>query len=552
MAQMAMRADPGTDYVQVINQIYQLPDEQLQALSGEAGPRGTAAKFVLRDRSQRIGLGAKVSPGAMAIPSSFPDSSVLKQIGKSPSEMLSLMSQTGPDPSAMPNPLESSNNERPTVAGAMPPPSRPADPPPPPTPVTPQPITPEPGVGLQAAAPAAVVAEPPPTAPAAPTVPSEEEDEISKDRNFAIMQAGLAILASKNRSGLGAIGEGALVGLQGYQDSKRDRRKQKRDDRVLARQEEQAAKQMDMQIQRMELEKQLSQDRMALSREEMDITRSRYDPSNPLNAAQIERDRAAAEASRASAWKARQPDAVTGGVGGVNFGKSAQGLAIARLVNDGVLTPEQGAMHLAQKTLPGPNGEVTLLRPGEGGSSQLRGPGLSNQEKDAILDSDKSVESAASVRNSLQQAMDLNKDAYSGASAEARAWIDRNLLPGEQKRGTATTEYKNIIDNQAVANLKNVFPGAISNDERKAFSELQASVNKSPEEREAILKRAIAASESVAAKEAARTQAMRRGDYFNPGAGPAGGAPAAPRAAAPAADVKSLSDDDLLKMLGAK
>lgn len=375
---------------------------------------------------------------------------------------------------------------------------------------------------------------------------SEEDEDARKDRNFAIMQAGLAILASKNRSGLGAIGEGGLVGLQGYQEGKQQRRKQKRDDRVLASQEERDAKQMDMAIQRMELEKQLSQDKMALAREEMDITRSRYDPSNPLNAAQIERDRAAAAASHASAWKARQPDSSSaGGAGGVNFGKSAQGLAIARLVNDGVLTPEQGAMHLAQRTLPGPNGEVTLLRPGEGGTSQLRGPGLSNQEKDAILESDKSLETATSVRNNLQQALELNKDAYAGASAEARAWVDRNLLPGEQKRGTATTEYKNIIDNQAVANLKNVFPGSISNDERKAFSELQASVNKSPEEREAILKRAIAASESVAAKEAARTQAMRRGDYFNPGSGPA-----APRA--PAADLKSVSDDDLLKMLGAK
>lgn len=566
MARMARRAGadpayvPGTDYVSLIQSLNRLPNDQVSAVTGEAGPRGTAAKAVMR---ARMGLDDRVSQAALAIPSSFPSSSVLRQIqGASIDGGLPALSEPAPDPRVPTNSLEM-GPDRPTVAGAMPPPSRQEDaPPPPPQPITPQPISPD--VGLAAAAPqTAPVAPPAPTAPpaaapptAANAAPAEdpEADERAKDRYMAMMQAGLGILASKNRSGLGAIGEGGLIGLQGYRESQQARKKDSRDEKLLARQEARDQQTMDMAIQKMALEKQLAGDRMALSREEMDITRSRYDPSNPLNAAQIERDKAAAAASYAAAWKAKHGGDDAGG-DGVNFGKSAQGLAIARLVRDGVLTPEQGAMHLATKTLPGPNGEVSALLPGQGlNLQQARQPGLSGQEKEAILGSDKSVESATSVKSNLQQALDLNKDAYSGASAEARAWIDRNLLPGEQKRGTATTEYKNIIDNQAVANLKNVFPGSISNDERKAFSELQASVNKSPEEREAILQRAIAASESVAAKEAARANMMRQGSYFNPNSGPAAAPQTAPRAsaAAPPAHVQSMSNDDLLRALGAK
>lgn len=523
MARLVQRATaspdyiPGTDYVSLITQINRLPDDQVQAIGGEAGPRGTAAKAVIR---ARMGLDGRVSDAAMAIPSSFPSSSVLRQIQGAPADgtlpPLSEAAAPPVDPGIPTNTLELAPS-RPTVVGAAPPPSRATDAPPPPQPVTPQPITPTENMGL------------PQAAAAAP------DEEGNRDGSLAMLQAGLAILASNNRSGLGAIGEGGLVGVQAYQNAKQGRRKDARDEKLLARQEQRDAQQMDMALQKMELEKQLAEQRMALSREEMDITRSRYDPSNPLNAAQIARDKAAAAASYASAARAKSGSG--DGQDGVFFGKSGPGLAVAHLVNTGQLSPEEGARFLAQKAVTGPNGEFGVLRPGAG-LEQVRRGDFSNQEKDAIIASDKSAETGGAAVNALQQALSLNEKALSGPTASLRAMADR-VLPGDYG-GAATTEYENLISNQALGQMKDIFGAAPTEGERKVLLDLQASVDKTPKEREAILKRGIEATQKRAEREAARAQSIREGSYFREGL------------PSSASDPKQLSNDDLLKMLGAK
>lgn len=482
---------PQADYVSLITKMQTLPDEQLSFIANQGGTEAPVASWLMKNRmgdTGPMGLGGKMSPAARSIPSSFPDSEILKRVQGDPSLMMM------PPADAMPRgippiPSDIGLASRPTVVGAAPPPTRGTDPPAPPQPVTPEPIT------------AAAAAE--------------QEDPERRDKGMALMQAGLAILASNNRSGLGAIGEGGLVGLQALQRSRSDRKRDTRDEKLFARQEARDAQQTDMQIQKMELEKQLAEQRMALAREEMDITRSRYDPSNPAVAASIDRDRAAAEASRRAVRSGGSGGGGGGGGGGgVNFGNSAKGLAVARLVNSGQLTPEQGAMYLAESPVTGPNGELGIRRPGSD-LEQVRAPVLSGQEKDAIMEADKTVESGTAAAEALKQAMELNPKALSGPTASLRATADR-VLPGDYG-GAATTEYDNLVRTQALERMKTLFGSNPTEGERAAMMDLQASVDKTTAEREAILKRSLKTTEDRTKREQGRASALREGTYYKEG-----------------------------------
>ena len=120
----------------------------------------------------------------------------------------------------------------------------------------------------------------------------------------------------------------------------------------------------------------------------------------------------------------------------------------------------------------------------------------------------------------------MNKKAFSGVTAGARAWADR-IAPGEWG-GTATTEFQNLIESGLLSQMKDIFGSNPTEGERKALLDLGASVNKSEAEREVILNNAIAAAEARLARERQRADALRKGTYYTeglpePGAGGSGG-----------------------------
>jgi hypothetical protein len=156
------------------------------------------------------------------------------------------------------------------------------------------------------------------------------------------------------------------------------------------------------------------------------------------------------------------------------------------------------------------------------GSAVSATPNQSVFEKEAILESDKLAESATGTVSTLRKALDLNDQSFSGATAGARAWLDRNLIPGEHG-GTATTEMTNLIEMSALSSLKSLFGGNPTEGERKILMDLNASANKSPEERKIILNNAIAAAEARAARERGRAEQLRGGTYFGQAGGTGGG-----------------------------
>ena len=157
------------------------------------------------------------------------------------------------------------------------------------------------------------------------------------------------------------------------------------------------------------------------------------------------------------------------------------------------------------------------------GSAVSATPNQSVFEKEAILESDRRVEGGTSTVAAIDRALELNDQAYSGVTAGARAWLDRNVVPGEHG-GTATTEFNNVVMGQALSSLKDIFGGNPTEGERKILMDLQASVDKSPAERKVILEGAKRAAEARIARERSRSEQLRQGTYFGQNGGTGGAA----------------------------
>lgn len=122
------------------------------------------------------------------------------------------------------------------------------------------------------------------------------------------------------------------------------------------------------------------------------------------------------------------------------------------------------------------------------------------------------------VISNLTDAMALNNQAYSGVGAETLAAANR--IPGlemliSDKRATATTEMSNIITGQALENLKAMFGAAPTEGERKILLDLQASVNKTPQERAVILERAQQMAQSRLDAAQAKMEGITTGDIYS-------------------------------------
>jgi hypothetical protein len=158
---------------------------------------------------------------------------------------------------------------------------------------------------------------------------------------------------------------------------------------------------------------------------------------------------------------------------------------------------------------------------------------MTTTDKKAILEAEDMLNTNKNVVGQLQQAIDMNKDAYSGPLASQRGYL--TSLTGSQA-GETTQNLENLVQSQAVNQLKAVFGGMPTEGERKIMLELQGSVNQAPAVREEIWKRAKQMAESRVRLNEARVNDIRGGTYYKPGGGlpqPAAAPMAAPASTAP-------------------
>lgn len=148
-------------------------------------------------------------------------------------------------------------------------------------------------------------------------------------------------------------------------------------------------------------------------------------------------------------------------------------------------------------------------KPGTGGKPV----NLSATAQKELFEADDVVMSSKNVIGLLDKAAGLNSKAYSGYGATERAKV-RSNLPGESEAANATIDLNNIITGQALESLKAIFGGMPTEGERAILMEMQASVEKTPKQRAAILDRAKAAAERRLKFNAEKAKALRAGTYM--------------------------------------
>ena len=161
---------------------------------------------------------------------------------------------------------------------------------------------------------------------------------------------------------------------------------------------------------------------------------------------------------------------------------------------------------------------------------------LTATDKTAILNADEAVLANTTVIDQLNSVLapgadgkSLNDKAGYGVTAGAQSWAARNdpvewITGGGVKmfddtQGQATTELSNIVLGQALSSLKSIFGAAPTEGERKILVDLQASIDKTPKEREAIIKRAITLAQARLKFNQERAAGLRGGTYYKSGGG---------------------------------
>jgi hypothetical protein len=154
---------------------------------------------------------------------------------------------------------------------------------------------------------------------------------------------------------------------------------------------------------------------------------------------------------------------------------------------------------------------------------------LTATDKKAILEADEMVMANEEVVRALDSVLtdpdgtgpqqSLNDRAGYGATAGAQSWLARNDPTGffNDDKGQATTELNNVVLGQALSSLKSLFGAAPTEGERKILVDLQASVDKTPAERRAIIARAKALAERRLEFNRQRASQLRGGDFYRSG-----------------------------------
>lgn len=141
---------------------------------------------------------------------------------------------------------------------------------------------------------------------------------------------------------------------------------------------------------------------------------------------------------------------------------------------------------------------------------------LSPREQTLLVKTEDVALSAEDTVRKLQRAIELNPQALEGSLTGFRKQVG-SLFSSDDPAYVATEELDNTLSQIALGMLKETFPGAISNDERKALVALQGSSDKPRPVRDRIYRNALAAAQRVSARAAARTQKIQEGFYTQKG-----------------------------------
>lgn len=188
----------------------------------------------------------------------------------------------------------------------------------------------------------------------------------------------------------------------------------------------------------------------------------------------------------------------------------------------------------AGKYAPAPKSDTFDLKEGEIRYQQIRQPDGSYKiapvakggnkidatTKKAIDEADDFVAQTHTAIGALNEAMRLNKQAYSGWGASQRAGASNNMVPWSTPDAQATTNLENVITNQALQSLRATFGGNPTEGERKILLEVAGSVNQPTQVRSDIYARAMQMAQQRLTINQQKAAALRGGTYYGPGGQP--------------------------------
>jgi hypothetical protein len=137
---------------------------------------------------------------------------------------------------------------------------------------------------------------------------------------------------------------------------------------------------------------------------------------------------------------------------------------------------------------------------------------LTGYEQKLLVKTEDVLNGSDDTIRKLQRIIELNPQALEGSLTGFRKQVG-SLFSSDDPTYVATEELDNLKSQIALGSLKDTFPGAISNDERKALEALQGSSDKPRPVRERIYRNALAAAQRIRARAEARTLKIQEGYY---------------------------------------
>lgn len=153
---------------------------------------------------------------------------------------------------------------------------------------------------------------------------------------------------------------------------------------------------------------------------------------------------------------------------------------------------------------------------GAAGTKPVKQGPMSVTLQKELLESDDVAQSSTAIVDILENAKKINKTAYSGYAAKGRAVLASNM-PWNSAGADATINLDNMMTGQALESLKSVFGGMPTEGERKILLDMQASAEKTPAQREAIMDRAISAAKRRGEYSGKKAASIRNGTYLTEG-----------------------------------
>lgn len=147
---------------------------------------------------------------------------------------------------------------------------------------------------------------------------------------------------------------------------------------------------------------------------------------------------------------------------------------------------------------------------------------LNATQQKELYDTIDAINANKASKSVLSQAQAMNDGSYGGAKpfagfgANALATANRIPLIGltiDDKRATATTDYNNLVSQQALGSLKEIFGGNPTEGERKILLQMQALPSYSQSEQKAILANAQAAADRRLQYNQTKAKAIQTGNY---------------------------------------